>query len=428
MRSLGLLTTAVILTGIVVGLASRKDEVFPKQGAVSGRYPASRLLFGSAESVGSPRGLPQITHVQVLDLDGTGRPAVVACDARGNRVIRLDRDADGAWAESVLIDDVGVPAHATFADVDADGDLDCLVAVLGDIYPSDDPVGRVELFRRGPTGYSREVLLEDVRRVGDIQAADLDADGDTDLAVAVFGYSRGEILWLENRGDFKFRDHELLNAPGTIHVPVADYDGDGDLDIAAIVTQDEEELWAFENLGEGRFKKRRLWYTVNLDLGGAGLVKADLDQDGDEDLILPAGDNLEDLDAYPQPYHGCYWFENKGNWEFELKRISDLAGTYAADVADMDADGDLDVVLVSMTNDWYDPTTASVVWLENDGKQNFKTWQIASDPIHLVTVATGDLDGDGKTDLVAGALNMRKPYQRIGGVSAWLNQGQEVKP
>ena len=80
-----------------------------------------------------------------------------------------------------------------------------------------------------------------------------------------------------------------------------------------------------------------------------------------------------------------------------------------------------------MTNDWYDPKTASIVWLENDGTQNFKTWQIDNDPIHLVTVAVGDLDGDNRDDLVAGGLNLRKPYQRIGRINAWLNL-KEDKP
>ena len=293
--------------------------------------------------------------------------------------------------------------------------------------PDDSVLGRVELFENKNGKYVRHVILEEVRRVADVQPGDFDGDGDIDLAVAVFGYARGKVLWLENHGDFQFQEHELHNAPGTIHVPVADYDGDGDLDIAAIVTQDEEELWGFENLGGGKFKKHRIWFTINLDLGGAGLISRDLDQDGDIDLILPAGDNLEDIDAYPQPYHGCYWFENKGNWKFEISRISDLAGTYAVDAGDMDADGDLDLVLVSMTNDWITPGTASVVWLENDGKQNFTTWQIDTDPINLATVAVGDLDGDKKLDIVAGGLHVHKTFQRIGRVSAWLNASEGKK-
>ncbi|MCA8989642.1 MAG: VCBS repeat-containing protein, partial [Planctomycetaceae bacterium] len=288
----------------------------------------------------------------------------------------------------------------------------------------DGVVGRAELFEQTADGFVRHVILDHVRRVADIQPGDFDGDGDLDLTVAVFGYSRGEILWLENKGNFQFADHLLLNAPGTIHVPVADYDNDGDLDITAIVTQDEEELWGFENDGQGHFTAQRLWFTINFDLGGAGLVAGDLDQDGDTDLIFPAGDNLEDLDAYPQPYHGCYWFENQGNWQFAEKRISDLGGTYAADMGDLDGDGDQDVVLVSMTNDWDTQGNASLVWLENDGQNQFKTWQITDNPIHLVAVDLGDLDGDQKLDIVTGGLNFRRPFQRISRVAAWTQSTQ----
>ncbi|MCA9016636.1 MAG: VCBS repeat-containing protein [Planctomycetaceae bacterium] len=409
---------------ILPGLPSlgQAPEIF--SGGTS--YPASEISFKRAHVGPEPVGLPLITNVQIVDFDGDGTKEILGCDSDRSIISLFRPDGENQWQEEVLLHDVAAPGHATVVDIDGDGDQDIIVSILGNLMPDDRVIGRVELYERKGKEFIRHVILDDVRRVADVQPGDFDGDGDLDLAVAVFGFSRGSVLWLENRGDFKFRDHELLNAPGPIHVPVADYDGDGDLDIAAIVTQDEEELWGFENLGEGKFKKRRLWMTINLDLGGAGLIHADLDQDGDQDLILPAGDNLEDLDAYPQPYNGCLWFENKGNWEFEMHRISNLGGTYAADVGDLDGDGDLDVVLVSMTNDWYDPKTASIVWLENDGKQNFKTWQIDNNPIHLVTVAVSDLNGDGRDDIVAGGLNLRKPYQKIGRISAWLNQGKQA--
>ena len=416
----GFFFAILVLLGFGLGIqASQKNHL---EDVLGDKFLPGNQGFAASDISGSI-GLPQITHVQVVDLDGEGATTVVACDARGNRILRFDRRDDGAWDESVLIDDVGVPAHATFADVDADGDLDCLVSALGDIYPSDEAVGRVELFRREGDSFSREVVLDDVRRVADIQPVDFDADGDVDLAVAVFGYSRGEILWLENQGDGRFADHRLHSAAGGIHVPTADFDGDGDPDIAAIISQDDEELWAFENQGGGKFEPRMLWRTPNFDLGSAGLVAADLDRDGDTDLILPTGDNLEDFAAYPQPYHGCRWFENRGDWTFTEHQIATFGGTYAAAVADFDGDDDNDIVLVSMANDWSDPANASVVWLENDGQQQFTTWQVASAPIHLVAVATGDLDGDDRPDIVAGSLNLRSPYERIGGVTAWLNRG-----
>eukprot|EP00456_Euglypha_rotunda_P061988 TRINITY_DN519_c1_g1_i7.p2 TRINITY_DN519_c1_g1~~TRINITY_DN519_c1_g1_i7.p2 ORF type:complete len:434 (+),score=130.27 TRINITY_DN519_c1_g1_i7:1778-3079(+) len=382
-------------------------------------YPDTVLPFVRTTADAQPVGLPEITNVQIADLDGDGHNDILACDSNRSRLVQLTVDSTGRWREEVLVQDLSAPAHVTVVDIDRDGDQDLVVSILGNLLPDDSVVGRVELYERRDGTYVRHVILDDVRRVADVQAGDLDGDGDTDLAVAVFGYSRGAVLWLENKQNFQFEQHELLNAPGAIHVPIADFDGDGDLDIATGITQDEEELWGFENLGGGKFKARRLWMTINLDLGSAGLVQADLDRDGDMDLLLPAGDNLEDFDAYGQPYHGCYWFENQGGWKFVEHRISDLPGTYAAAASDLDKDGDLDVVLVSMTNDWANPRAASVVWLENDGHQQFKTWQIDTNPIHLVTVAVGDINGDGKDDIVGGSLNLRPPFQRLGRVTAW---------
>ncbi|WP_207397012.1 FG-GAP repeat domain-containing protein [Bremerella alba] len=427
LSALILLAVAIPLVAMLVGPSLRtrldSDELYSKIDS----YSPSELPFKYQPTQTDVAGLPQITNIQIVDFNRDGKNDLLVCDALGSRVLLVERDTDGNWIESTLVADVAAPAHATVVDIDQDNDNDIIVSVLGNIMPDDHVIGRVELFENIDGEFRRHVILDDVRRVADVQYGDFDGDDDLDLVVAVFGYSRGNVLWLENQGDFRFRDHELLSGPGTIHVPVGDYDQDGDLDIAAIVTQDEEELWGLENLGGGKFKKRRLWMTINPDLGSAGLVQCDLDQDGDLDLVLPAGDNLEDFDAYPQPYHGCYWFENHGNWQFEIHRISELGGTYAAAVTDLNDDGNEDIVLVSLTNNWLEPNNASIVWLENDGQQNFKTWQISADPLHLVTVAAGDLDGDGLPDIAAGSFNVRRPHRKLGRISTWLNRF-EAKP
>lgn len=384
-------------------------------------YSASELKF-EKQSIGeSVPGHPRICHVQVARLTEQGPVGVLVCDAARNVVTFSTQGAQG-WTEEVLLADVIALAHATVVDIDQDSDLDIVVSVLGNIEPDDGVIGKVILLEQDQERFVPRVILDDVRRVADVQASDFDADGDIDLVIAVFGYNRGQVLWLENRGNGRFRDHELHSAPGTIHVPVADYDNDGDPDIVAIVTQDEEELWGFENLGDGTFQKRRLWFTHNFDLGSAGLVATDLDGDGDTDLLLPAGDNLEDFDPFPQPYHGCLWFENVGDWNFEVTRIAEFGGTYAAAAGDLDNDSDTDVVLVSMANAWDDPDRAAIVWLENDGSQNFKTWKIDSSPTHLVTVDVGDLNQDGLPDIVGGGLHIRGPYDRLGRVTAWLGK------
>jgi hypothetical protein len=397
------------------------DEPYAGEGS---RFSSSPLGFTRREIGPAPAHHPLIANVQIVDFDGDGRNDILACDVRGQCVVLASRGEKGDWSERILAEDIATPAHATVVDLDQDGDRDLVVSVLGDILPNDGVIGRVIWLEQTPQGFTPHVLLDDVRRVADCQAADFDGDGDLDLAVAVFGYARGEILWLENMGEGRFLDHNLLSAPGTIHVPLADYDGDGDIDIAAIVSQDEEELWAFENLGGGKFRPRRLWFTVNFDIGSAGLVQDDLDQDGDPDLILPVGDNLEVTHSFPQPYHGCLWFENEGGWKFTPRRIARFGGTYAAAVGDFDADGDRDVALVSMFNNWDERRNASVVWLENDGRQEFRTWQIDSQPTHRVTVAVGDLDGDGRDDIVTGGLHLAGPFDRLGRLTVWFNSGK----
>jgi hypothetical protein len=252
-----------------------------------------------------------------------------------------------------------------------------------------------------------------------VEPGDLDGDGDIDLAVGQFGYDDGEVRWLENKGNGNFESHILLSLSGTIHTPVVDIDNDGDLDIVAIVSQEWEELYVFENDGHGNFKTHMVWGSSNEDFGSSGLRVADINKDGLPDIFYTNGDAFDYIPPAPRPWHGVQWFENKGNFRFVYHRIADLPGAYSPEVADLDNDGDQDLVAVSTFNNWNSPDAYSLVWYENDGKMKFTPRNVANNPTHLLKVVAADMDDDGWLDLVTGGFHAYPPYDRQSRILLW---------
>jgi hypothetical protein len=362
-----------------------------------------------------------VAQVTIGDLDGDGLPDVVACIVHENRVVWLRQSPRGTFAE-VTLAEVRAPAHAQAVDVDRDGDVDVLVAALGVLFPSNARIGAViVLENQGGGRFATRVLAEGIARSADARAADLDGDGDLDVAVAGFGYDAGETLFLRNTGGWRFEPTVLENLSGPINVEPVDLDGDGDRDIVSIVSQEWEEVHAFVNDGKGRFTSRILWGSPNDDFGSSWLTAVDLDKDGDVDLLYSNGDAFDYAPPSGRPWHGVQWLENRGNLEFRMHRIADFSGASSPQPADLDGDGDLDVVVVSAYNAWDDPAAQSLVWLENDGQMRFAMHDVASAPTHLVTVAAGDLTGDGLADLVTGGMHINRPYDRLSRITLWTN-------
>jgi FG-GAP-like repeat len=365
---------------------------------------------------------PRIANVQIADLDRDGLSDVLVCDALRNRVSWIRQFPKGTYTETSIAD-VEAPAHVQAIDFDGDNDLDLVVAVLGVLMPSNNRTGAVVVFENdGRQRFTRHMLVDRVARVADAGAGDLDGDGDMDLAVAGFGYDDGETSWLENKGGWNFEQHVLHRLSGPINAILTDLDGNRLPDIVALVSQEWEEIWGFLNDGRGQFMPRMLWGSTNQDFGSSWLSVVDLDRDGDPDLLYSNGDAFDYAPPNSRPWQGVQWLENQGQLRFVFHRIADLQGASSPQAADVDSDGDLDVVVVSANNDWDDPNAPSVVWLENNGRLQFSMHTIASSPTHLITLATGDLDGDGKPDLVTAGMHISRPYDRMARVTAWTNR------
>lgn len=368
---------------------------------------------------------PLISHIQAVDLDDDKLLDVILCDCRGNFVSWIRQDPAGTFTESILARDLIAPAHIQVIDFDGDGDKDILVAVLGMLFPNNDKIGSVVILENnGKFSFTKHTVVEKIARVSDVRGGDLDNDGDIDLAVAQFGYDDGETRWIENLGNWKFQSHPLQYLSGPVNVEITDIDFDNDLDIISLVSQEWEEIYCFVNDGKGQFQSNLLWGSSNQDYGSSGIALSDLDKDGDEDILYTNGDAFDYIPPQGRPWHGVQWLENKGNLNFEFHRICEFTGTTNVRSADIDNDGDLDLFAVSAFNIWERPESDSFIWLENQGNMQFIKHEISKKPTHLLTCEPGDFNNDGLVDVITGGMHTYPPYDNMGRVILWINNGK----
>ena len=367
---------------------------------------------------------PLISNIAVADLDNDGLLDVIVSDCRSNSVTWIRQYPAETFVESLIADNLIAPAHTQVIDFDNDGDNDLMVAVLGLLFPSNDKIGSVVILENdGTCKFKKHVIEEKIARVSDVRAGDLDGDGDLDLAVAQFGYDDGETRWIENLGNWKFKNHILQHLSGPINVELIDIEKDGDLDIISLVSQEWEEIYLFLNDGKGNFQPKLLFGSSNEDFGSSGIYLSDADQDGDIDILYTNGDAFDYIPPQGRPWHGVQWLENKGNLNFEFHRICNFTGAYNARSVDLDGDTDLDMLAVSGFNLWENPESQSLIWMENIGNMQFERHDITNNPTHLITLESGDFNNDGLIDIVTGGMHAYPPYDRMSRILLWINNG-----
>jgi hypothetical protein len=416
---LAVLATVVVAT--LVFLLWRTPAIPSAPAANPSSAGARPALAYAPQPVGLPiEGNPVITHVAIADLDQDGLQDILVCDAQHNSVNWIRQSPRGVFTEQIVGEAIPGPAHVAVCDLNADGRPDLLVASMGVVLPNNDRIGRVIVLENlGGGRFRQRVLAENIARVTDVRGVDLNGDGRLDLVVGQFGYSQGEIRWMENLGDWEFRSHVVLNLPGTIMTPVADYDGDGRPDFAALVSQDAEEVHLFQNLGGGEFRDSILWKAKDESWSSSGLDVCDLNHDGRPDLIYSNGDGFNTAFVGPAPWHGLQWLENLGDGKFAYHRIGDMPGCYSPVSADLNGDGHADIVTVSGFNRENDPDAVWLMAWLNDGHEQFTPVPLAHDPTHLITVAAGDLDGNGVPVLVTGGFHAYPPFTHLSRVTLW---------
>ena len=398
------------------------------------RLPVRFLRFDYPIYEGPPLAASRyISNINLVHLFDPQKLDVLACEMKGGAVLLLQPYLpEPKWHMLYATgpDKNFNPAHTEVVDLDQDGILDILVANLGNFLPVDRPCGSVIWLRgQGEGQFQPITLLKDKGRIADVQAADFNGDGKLDLLVAAFGWNKiGEVYYLENHTEDwhkpYFKPKMLDDRHGAIHLPIADLNGDGKPDFVALFSQEHETIVAFLNDGKGGFDKRTLYKAPHPGYGSSGIQLADLNGDGKVDVLYTNGDVLDE--ALLKPYHGIQWLENKGDLTFEHHPLTPMYGVHRAVAADLDGDGDLDIVAVCYlpVEDFPQRTEQkldAVLVLEQTTPGVFARHTLEAESCDHVTCAVGDVFGSGKLDVVTG--NFKNPSVKHA-ITIWKNLGR----
>ncbi|AFL80955.1 hypothetical protein Aeqsu_1464 [Aequorivita sublithincola DSM 14238] len=372
--------------------SAEKGKIFWFKNDGSANFGSPRLITNSVNG---------ISNSIATDIDGDGDMDVLATSADTNKIIWFENtNGQGNFGpENLISNNVDRAIHIAVSDLDGDGDLDIISSTL---------YGPKTVWfenLNGQGNYGPEQLIDDARfNVYALYGFDVDADGDNDIVTN----KDGELIYYENlNGQGNFSTAQTLIADNVSYFQFKDFDQDADLDILAQVNGDI--VW-YENLnGLGDFgNKQILKATERITI----LNFADINGNGGLDIIT--GNIYQDKVAWT-PNNG----QNSYVVEIVLSIIDGAQGSYSVQAADIDGDGNIDAISANADAE-------TITWYKNtDGQGNFGPTRIVAENLNYVqSVFVADLDGDGDMDVLSATNenNLATWFKNIDGQGNFIQQ------
>ncbi|MEO0627048.1 MAG: T9SS type A sorting domain-containing protein, partial [Bacteroidota bacterium] len=317
-------------------------------------------------------------------------------------------DGSGDFSEIPSIFSALSFSEIAFADVDGDDDQDVLI--IGE----DDFSNDARLYLNNGSGFFSVVFDTPFERVdeGAIAFSDIDQDNDQDVLITGYDNLNNAVAHLYvNNGSGSFSEVSSVPFEGVSFSAVAFADVDGDNDQDVLISGQNDQFLPATNLylndGSGVFT---IDASANFeDLGFGSIAFADIENDGDQDVVITGIDNFGgDITKL---------YTNNGSGSFtEINTPFEEVHDSSISFEDVDGDNDQDLLITGFS------TTAghiSKLYI-NDGSGNFT--ELSGTPFEQVrqgSIAFADVDGDNDPDLLITGQN--DSFERI--ARLYINEG-----
>jgi hypothetical protein len=346
----------------------------------------------------APGGRFGSTAVALADLDNDGDIDLIggglyengSIDNGAVTIRRNNGSGTFGSAEIILFDNfVSNPKELTTGFLNSDGFPDIVAAV-----PSGRAIeGFVAVNSNGSGGFNTPVYYEASQQTFDVAILDLDKDGHGD--VITVANSSAAVTVHKNLGNGSFpvlTRYEVASLSDAVES--ADIDNDGDIDIVVNgevdIASNDPLVKILKNNGNGTFAPA-IDYTPTRNF--ADMKLRDINGDGFVDLIFGPDGNFD-------PYHFGTAL-NLGNGTFAPTVVTNVfsCGEGTIDAADLDHDGDLDIVLTE--EETCPGVNARIFIFRNDGNQNFFRMPDINLPGRLPHgLALAEVTGDSNIDII----------------------------
>jgi FG-GAP-like repeat len=279
--------------------------------------------------------------IRAADVDGDGDLDIFTGGAYQTQA-KLFLNNGGTWtdASAQLPQQLTSLGDAEFGDVDGDGDLDLVMVDWGVGDAENNAGGPTRLYLNDGTGHFTIAPMPDqlIEFSWDISLVDIDNDWDLDLLVSSKG-ATSFVFLNDGAGHFTLAPNALPHHANNYSLEPMDVDGDGYMDLATINDGVGGRNTLLMNKQDGTFADEtstRLTGTANPATDDNAAVFLDADNDGDADMLVASLSGPDRL------------LLNDGSGHFTLAAGSatpnDTPGSLGIAVGDLDGDGRLDIV------------------------------------------------------------------------------------